>query len=139
MANYELGRSRPPDDVIQRIADRLGLPKDHLDSGPELTDLAEEFERMRGDTASFTEDEQALIRLVRVLNSDDVIEVVRSAVQGIGPKAHLMKIADPVALVKDVARFILILEGKASFERGLEPGRLLRLATLLAARVGGDG
>ena len=138
LANYELGRARPPDDVIERIVNRLGIERDYLDTGPELADLAEEFERMRGDGDKFTDDERALIRLFRVLKPEDVCSISQRIVHGIGNNSAAAQISDLDSLVSDLARFMLIADGKAEFVRGVAPGTLMRLAAALAARVGGE-
>ena len=64
IANYELGRSLPGQDVVAKLASALGIGPEEFRAEPTVEDWEEQFKAM-GPTDSVSDDEMAFVRLLR--------------------------------------------------------------------------
>lgn len=135
LANYEMGRTRPPRALVEKISERAGIPADSIDCGPELADFEDEFKRLVGDGSEITDDEWAIVRLLRVSHPDDVLGVVRGILRGFEERSASLQLMDPNKAAIDLARLYTIADGKGSYQRGISGANVLQLAKAIALRT----
>jgi len=129
LANYELGRSSPPQTFLDRLKDRLGVD---VDTGPELADFEEHIRSIVGDGSRLTEDEWAVVRTLRVAQPDDTRRVVAELVACIERRKEGLNLVDPQSLAGDLARLYMIAGGHAEFIRGISGAGVVQIARAIA-------
>lgn len=129
LANYELGRSRPPKSLLEKIKERTGLD---IDTGPELQDFEDELRGLVGDGSKLTEDEWAVVRILRVALPEDARRVVKELVSCIEQRKAGLQLADPQFVAMDLARLYVIAGGHADYLRGVSGQNVVELARTLA-------
>lgn len=129
LANYELGRSRPPKELLDKIRDRTGLD---IDTGPELADFEDELRSIIGDGSNLTEDEWALIRILRLLQAADVRRIIQEVMTAVDRHKAGLRLGDPQAVAMDLARLMIIAGGHADYVRGVSGENVVQLARTLA-------
>jgi transcriptional regulator with XRE-family HTH domain len=132
LANYELGRSRPPKELLEKIKERTGLD---IDTGPELQDFEDELRGFGGDGARLTEDEWAVVRILRVTLPEDARRVVKELVSCIERHQASVQLADAQFVAMDLARLYVIAGGHADYLRGVSGENLVQIARALADRA----
>lgn len=129
LANYELGRSRPPKDFLEKIKARTGLD---IDTGPELVDFEDELRNIVGDGSKLTEDEWALVRILRLLQASDVRRVAQEVMTAVEKRKAGLRLGDPQTVAMDLARLMIIAGGHAEYVRGVSGENVVQLARTLA-------
>ena len=129
LANYELGRSRPPKEVLERIKIRTGID---LDVGPEPEDYEADLESLVGDGTNLTDDEWAIVRILRVALPQDVRAVAEVLVKSIEDRGAGLQLADPKTVALDLARLYAITSGQRDYARGISGATVVQLARVLA-------
>ncbi len=132
LANYELGRSRPPEEFLERVSEATGIPKDEFVAAPELPDFEAGLRSLVGDGWQLTADEWALVRLLRVSDPDTVQQVVQALWRGFDQDNIGLQLADPERVVMDLYRLYSIKEGQADFQRGISGESAVQLVRKLA-------
>lgn len=136
LANYELGRSRPPKGLLEKISEKTGLPVSYIDSGPELADFEDELRSLVGEGETLTDDERAVVRLLRVSLPKDVLETVQTILRGFERNKVGLQLADPQSVVMDLARLYVIASGDGTlYQRGVSGGSMVQLAKALADKM----
>jgi transcriptional regulator with XRE-family HTH domain len=129
LANYELGRSRPPKEFLEKIKERTGI---EVDTGMELADYEEELRALAGDGSKLTEDELAIIRILRVVLPEDARHVINELVQRIEKSEASLQLTDPQTVALDLARLYTIVGGARNFLRGVSGENVVQVARALA-------
>jgi len=129
LANYELGRSTPPAQIIEKIQKNLGVS---VDMPPELEDFEAEFNELVGDGKELTEDEWSLIRTLRLADTQDVQAFVLELVKRVEERSAGLRFGNPETTALDLARLITIAMGKRPFLAGSSGEQAVRLARALA-------
>ncbi len=132
LANYELGRSIPSAQVIERISEKTGLGIEVLAGNPEPVDYENTLKDMIGDGSEVTEDEWAIIRLLRVSHPDDVLGTVQGILRGFEEKRAGLQLMDPQTVAMDLARLYVISNGDGRYDRGVSGANVVQLAKALA-------
>jgi transcriptional regulator with XRE-family HTH domain len=135
LANYELGRSRPPNDLLVKIAEKSGLSRDYFDSGPELRDFEDELKSLVGDGKKLTDDEWAIVRVLRVSLPEHVKETVQTILHGFERNRAALQLGDPETVVIDLARLYAISLGHSSYQRGVSGASIVQMARNLAESI----
>lgn len=139
IANYETGRTNPGRDVLTKIAHAFEVSPELLISG-DVRDV-EELTAALGfgpDTEdSLTADEWAIVRILRLMNTNVVAEAVRLFLETLTRDEEAKRLADPRTIEVDVARLIMILELDGEYQRGISQGNVKSLVAELARRLEG--
>lgn len=120
---------RPPRDLLERIKARTGLD---IDTGPELADFEDELRSIIGDGEKLTEDEWALIRVMRLMQASDARRVVQELMAAVDKRKAGLRLGDPQTAAMDLARLIIIAGGHADYARGVSGENVVQLARTLA-------
>lgn len=129
LANYELGRSRPPKELLERIKDHTGID---LDTGPEPQDFEADLKALVGDGTNLTEDEWAMVRILRVALPEDIRTVAEVLVKSIEDRGAGLQLADPKTVALDLARLYAVTLGQRDYARGISGASVVQLARVLA-------
>jgi transcriptional regulator with XRE-family HTH domain len=132
LANYEMGRSKPPMQLIESISKKMGMPIEVLAGGPEPIDYEETLKGMVGDGSKITDDEWAIVRLLRVAHPDDVLITVQSILHGFEKRGAGIQLMDPQTMAMDLARLYVISNGDGRYDRGVSGANVVQLAKALA-------
>lgn len=132
LANYELGRSTAPDDLIRKINELFGVV---LSDEPELPDFEAELKRIGGDGAQPTEDEWALVRVLRVADPEDVRNLISDLVARVEKNSASVRLGDPETTARDLVRLIMIASGKVPYRAGTSGSNLIQLARAIARQI----
>jgi hypothetical protein len=135
LANYELGRSLPKAEVIDRIALSLGVSREELIPEPSLEDIQSKLQRLIATDGQPTKDEWAIVRTLRLSSPDVVKAVVQTITGGLEAAPPRLAVADPETVTIDVARLYSIASRGGEYDRGLSVGDVTGIAKALAARV----
>lgn len=130
LANYELGRSTPPAQLIDRIEKQFAAS---VDAPPELEDYEVEFNELFGNGKELTDDEWSLIRIVRLADTQDVQAIVADLVRRVEQNnAGLRFTGNREGTAIDLARLMTIAMGKRVFVTGTSGEQLIGVAKLLS-------
>ncbi len=133
LANYELGRSLPKPDVLQRIAERLGISPQDLTGPAQLEDLKHSAGLMFGGNDSPTQDEWAILRMLRLSGPEGVLDAVKVIIKSLeADKSRLQAWKSDTVLV-DLARLYAIEKRGGDYDRGFTADDFMTLARSLAA------
>lgn len=124
VANYERGRSLPKEDVIETIAERLGVPVSTL-TGPATKDDVElAIEKVVDDENQVrtkdtpTGDEWAIIRALRTAEPEFVLNVVQGLIDQINSDPMRAYQASGDEATMHIARLYTIVQRDGNFDRG---------------------
>lgn len=129
LANYELGRSTPPAQLIEKIQNDLGVS---VDLPPELEDYEAELNQLVGNGKELTEDEWSLVRTLRLTETQDVQAFVLELVKRVEERSAGLRFGNPETTALDLARLMNIAMGKRPFLAGSSGEQAVRLARTLA-------
>ncbi len=132
LANYEMGRSRPPAQLLENISEKTGISVEILAGNPEPIDYEEALKDMVGDGREVTEDEWAIIRLLRVSHPEDVLGVVQGILQAFEKRGTGLHLMAPQTVAMDLARLYVISNGDGRYDRGISGANVVQLAKALA-------
>lgn len=132
LANYELGRSLPKPDVLQRIAERLDISLQDLTGPAQLADLKHSANLMLGVSDSPTQDEWAILRMLRLSGPECVLDVVRTIIRSLEADKSRLQAWKADTVLVDLARLYTI-ENRGGGYDGLTADDVLTLARSLAA------
>lgn len=116
LASYELGRTRPPNELLDRIKTRTGVD---LDTGPEPEDYEADLHAIVGDGSNLTDDEWALVRVLRLVLLQDARAVASVLVKSIEDRGAGLQLADPKTVALDLARLYAVTSGQREYFRGV--------------------
>lgn len=132
LANYEMGRSKASDDLINKVAAKFELNPSALKAGPDPSDFEPELQSLVGDGSKLTEDEWAMVRLLRLLLEEDLESVIATILRCIEGRRDILHLADPETVVVDLARLYTIVQRKGRYDRALTTANVVQLAKVLA-------
>lgn len=138
LANYETGRTTPKRSVLRRICQRLGISESALIQGEaqDMTDLLgslgiyDEVATLPG----LTDDEKAIIRVLRICDTEVVHSVVSSMTAGLEQKKFWSNGADPGTIVEDIARLYQIAKAGGAYLRGVTPDALSAISAFIESK-----
>ncbi len=130
IANYELGRSLPGKSVITKLADALGVEREALKAEPTVEDWEEQF-RALGPPDSVSDDEMALIRLLRCAPPDDAITFVQQLIDYFEAADDAFQFVDSEQAARDLARLYKARKRK-QFQHGMTAYSVRKVARFLA-------
>lgn len=141
LANYETGRTVPKRSVLRQICQRLGISESALIEGKaqDITDLLgslgiyDEVATLPG----LTDDEKAIIRVLRICNVDVALAVASSITAGLEEKKFSTEVADSGTIVEDIARLYQIVEAKGIYQRGITPDALAAISAIIEKKKAG--
>jgi hypothetical protein len=87
---------------------------------------------MVGDGSKLTDDEWAVVRILRVCLPEDIRAVAEVLVKSIEERGADLQLADPRTLAIDLARLYAITTGQGQYERGISGATVVQLARALA-------
>lgn len=134
LANYELGRSLAPEDVLKRIGDVTGQRIDPPLSQAEFH--ARLFEHAKLATG-LTDDEWAVLRTLRTLSANDARQVISSMLALLEEMDEEVPLRNP-AFARDLALLYAIASSRRSYNGGADKGALVALLAQPLAGLG-DG
>jgi transcriptional regulator with XRE-family HTH domain len=137
LANYETGRTIPNQEVVRKICEQYDISEDFITSGtfqsvPEFA-IAMGIGPHQGDSP--TSDEWAIIRVLRLSDTDTVLKVVRSLTEGFIANDDAKRLADPTFIVEDLARLLAIIDRDGQHMRGITQGNLQQVVSELSRRL----
>ena len=121
LANYETGRTRPKDMTVLKIANLTGVSPSSI-----VSDEAYSFDDLAALVANpelksvqdLTDDERALVRLLRVCDDQVFADASRLIVDCIKRDRFYRDAVDIVNFENDLARLAAISAGGAKYKRG---------------------
>lgn len=138
LANYETGRTTPKPSVLRSICQKLGISESVLRSGEASTfdDLAGAVGAYRevGTLPGLTDDEKAIIRVLRLCDTSVVHSAVTAIIEGLEAQKFERSLADPLTAHIDIARLYQISKDAGFYNRGITPDTLTALVELLAKK-----
>ena len=138
LANYETGRTTPKPSVLRNICQKLGISESVLKTGEvsAFDDLAGAVGTYRevGTLPGLTDDEKAIVRVLRLCDASVVHSVVVAIIEGPEAKKFDRSLADPLTAHVDVARLYQISKADGFYDRGITPDTLLALMDTLAKK-----
>lgn len=132
LANYELGRSFAPKELLERVSAAYGAD---ISWQANIEDFEEDLRSLTAEIEGFDEDELALIRLIRVSKPEVVRRVVQELVSGFEEDNEGLWLADRKTVMADLVRLIVISRGDREFNRGLSGANIMATAHALARAV----
>ena len=132
LANYELGRSLAPPDLLDRIKQHTGID---VSAGPEPADYEAEFRTLLGDGSTLTDDEWSVIRVLRIAHDEDARRVLSELVARIESRGEGLRLADQETIVLDLARLITVATGKRAYDRGTSAKTAMQVARALVGML----
>ncbi|WP_165455705.1 helix-turn-helix domain-containing protein [Paracoccus subflavus] len=136
LANYETGRTKPKPAVLRQICQKLGISEALLPQGrlSNLGDLvaALGIHEEGGTLPGLTEDEKAIIRILRLCSTPVVNRVVTAMISGVEAQDFDRRLADPATAPTDVARLYQIAKNDGAYERGVTPDALAAIVDVLS-------
>lgn len=131
IANYELGRSFPANDVVTKIADALCIDESTLVAEPEVEDWELEL-KSQFPTEGMSDDEMALVRLLRCAPDELVLNTVNQLVAYIETEQDALRFMEPQQSAKDLARLYTIQKkGRDSWQVGAPASVVTKIARFL--------
>lgn len=130
IANYELGRSLPGKSVITKLAEALGVEREALKAEPTVEDWEEQF-RALGPPDSVSDDEMALIRLLRCALPDDAITFVKQLIDYFEAADDAFQFVDSEQAARDLARLYKARKRK-HIQHGMTAYSVRKVARFLA-------
>ncbi|MBK8439144.1 MAG: helix-turn-helix transcriptional regulator [Rhodobacter sp.] len=121
LANYETGRSKPDDFTLSRIAEKAGVPIDYFQSSHEPSadnSPAAVIGAYIEGVPDWTEDEAALVRILRLCSPDTVQEVLQMVTSGASRQEFLVTLDAVFVIKEDIQRLLDAGNGLRSFEKG---------------------
>ena len=82
-----------------------------------------------------TPDEWAVIRVLRLSDTDTVLKVVRSLTEDFIANDDAKRLADPTVIVDDLARLLAIIDRDGQHLRGITRGTLDQVVSELSKRL----
>lgn len=121
LANYETGRSLPDDFTLARIAEKLNLPNDYFDSSHDPL-VEKSFAGAVGAAVEglpdWTEDEAALVRILRLCDQPTIAEVLKVLAAGATRQEFLVTVSTIYTVNEDLQRLFDLGAGKRPFQKG---------------------
>jgi transcriptional regulator with XRE-family HTH domain len=133
IANYELGRSLPGQDVVAKLASALGIGPEEFRAEPTVEDWEEQFKAM-GPTDSVSDDEMAFVRLLRCAPPEDAIVFVKRLIDYFEAADDAFQFVDSEQAARDLARLYRAYSGK-SFKHGMTADSVRKVARFLAGKA----
>ena len=87
-----------------------------------------------GTLPGLTDDEKAIVRVLRLCDASVVHSVVVAIIEGLEAKKFDRSLADPLTAHVDVARLYQISKADGFYDRGITPDTLLALMDTLAKK-----
>lgn len=121
LANYETGRSMPDDFTLSRICERTGTPVDyftaHYDAIGEQSPAAVYGAVFEG-LPDWTEDEAALIRMLRMSDNSTIREALRVVCDGLATSDAVVRLSAFYVFSEDIQRLRDLSANKRPFAKG---------------------
>lgn len=141
LANYETGRTRPKPSVLRQICQKAGVPEKFLLTGEvtEFDELAAALGAYKeaGTLPGLTEDEKAIIRVLRLCSTRTSLAVVNAMISALEQQDFDKRLADLLTIEGDIKRLYLIKEVDGAYNRGLTPDTLAAITDILSKRRAG--
>lgn len=121
MANYETGRSQPDDFTLNRIAEKAGVSPDYFTSNHDPIagqSLAAAAGSMVEGMPDWTEDEAALVRVLRLCDPETVCQVLDQVTSAVAQQEFLATIDSIYAIAEDIQRLREVASEHRVFEKG---------------------
>ncbi len=134
IANYELGRSLPGQNVIAKLANALDVEREALRASPTVEDWEEQL-TAAGPIDSVTDDEMAFIRLLRCAPPEDAITFVKQLIDYFEAADDAFQFVDSEQAARDLARLYRAYRGKR-FQHGMSAHSVRKIARFLAGEEG---
>ena len=142
LANYETGRTVPNDMVILKIANVTGVDPSSINSGEAYTfdDLAALLGAKHNVSGmgDLTQDERAVIRLLRVCDQQAVLEVVGAILEGLRSERIDLSIIDAANFESDYVLLAKIKADGGRYFKGYTRDTLLTILDQLDHLVAAD-
>ncbi|WP_439526858.1 helix-turn-helix transcriptional regulator [Roseovarius mucosus] len=131
LANYETGRTKPNDMTVLKIANLTGVSPSSIVSHDvysfdDLAALVSAKPDLKG-LGDLSEDEKAMIRLIRVCDEQAIQQIVGAILEGIQVDRFHREFVDVVNFERDFTRLAVIREGGANYIRGYTRDTLLTI------------
>jgi DNA-binding XRE family transcriptional regulator len=119
LANYETGRSRPNSFILNKILDICDVDPSYFDDpGGGSSSYASVAGAIIEGRPQFTEDEMAIVRLLRACDPKTVVMIVNTVLDAIATQPLAGHIAMFLHLEDDILRLDAIRENGGRFARG---------------------
>lgn len=137
LANYETGRTIPNLKVIAKISQAFDVSPEFISSGEvkKVDELAVTLGLGANTPDELTGDEWAVIRVLSVCNNDTVVAVMKALVEGFSADDEAKTLADYTTIIDDLARLLMIAEGRRFYERGVRRRNLEGVIEALRRRM----
>lgn len=134
LANYETGRTKPKQKTLRDICKLTGVSETYFIDGTvkDVSELARVFGVGSQEPTGITDDEAAIVRVLRICDSSTVLSVVKALTTDIENSAEARNLADPLTIAADLARLFTILKMGGVYERGVTQKNLEALVHELA-------
>lgn len=130
IANYELGRSMPGQGTIISLANALGVGTEALKIEPTIEDWEEQLNTLV-PSEGVSDDEMALIRLLRCAPPSDAITFVKQLIDYFEATDDAFHFVDSEQAAKDLARLYRAYKGQR-FQHGMSAHSVKKVARFLA-------
>jgi transcriptional regulator with XRE-family HTH domain len=121
LANYETGRSKPDDFTLDRIAQNAGVPADYFqaDHDPVADNsVAASIGAYIEGVPDWTDDESALVRIMRLCSPETIKEALQVVTRGAGQQEFLVRLDTVFAIKEDLQRLLEVAANQRAFEKG---------------------
>lgn len=120
LANYETGRSRPSGYVLDKISEIVDIPRSYFDliDQTDQPDLAMLLGAVVEGRPKFTDDEIAIVRVLRLCDKSTAKAVVGRILEAVTSNSVAGNLVDILNLSEDLATLARILESKGLYYKG---------------------
>ncbi|WP_413221528.1 helix-turn-helix transcriptional regulator [Tritonibacter mobilis] len=143
LANYETGRTKPNDMTVLKIANLTGVSPSSI-----VSDEAYSFDDLAALVAAkptlnsigdLSEDEKAMVRLVRACSDQDIQRVASVIVDGVSSDSFLSEVADVVNFERDLTRMVALQSGSTRYLRGYTQDTLRTIIEAIGRKKKDEG
>lgn len=138
LANYETNRTVPKRSVLRQICQRLGVSENALIDGdakdlPDLLGALGIYNEV-GALPGLTDDEKAIIRVLRICDKDVTHAAISAITAGLEEKKFSTEVADPGTIVDDIARLYGIVKAGGTYMRGVTLDTLAAISAFIESK-----
>jgi transcriptional regulator with XRE-family HTH domain len=121
LANYETGRTKPKQKTLRQICKSVGVSETFFIDGTvsDISELARVFGIDSDQPSGITDDEVAIVRIMRICSSDTVLKIVKALTSEIEDSSEARRLADPLTAITDLERLYTIISMDGIYERGV--------------------
>ena len=121
LANYETGRSIPNEFAIAQIVQKTGVSEGYFNdpSLPDEGDLASVVGGLIEGRPDWTDEEEAIVRVLRVCPKPTVLLVINTLLKSVATQELTTMLGNITTLEEDIEHLVLIQQRGGQFKKGM--------------------